>query len=117
MLHDERIPLLQRYIRFIVYFGCIHPFPDSNGKVYMLLGDLFLLKQGIQPPYYAKYKRENEALVYGCQNAYFLDRQRDVSIFYPLLVEAYAGCGFVFQPTTLPATDLPARSDVSFSLP
>jgi len=95
MLHDERIPLLQRYIRFIVDFGCIHPFPDSNGKVYMLLGDLFLLKQGIQPPYYAKYKQENERLIYGLYDCYFLDSQRDISVFYTVVDGAYAGCGLV----------------------
>ncbi|MFZ2854541.1 MAG: Fic family protein [Rhodocyclaceae bacterium] len=92
-LHDEEIPLVQRYIRFVADFGRIHPFPDSNGKVYMLLGDLFLLKHGIHPPYYAKYKLENEALVYGLYDRYFLDPQRDVSIFYPVVAKAYEGHG------------------------
>lgn len=95
MLHDERIPLLQRYIRLIVDLIHIHPFPDSNGKVAMLIGDLFLLVQGIHPPYYAKYKRENEPLVYGLYDDYFLNPQRDVSILYPLVVKAYEGCGLV----------------------
>lgn len=89
ILHDEQIPLLQRYIRFIVDFGRIHPFADSNGKMYMLLGDLFLLKQGIQPPYYAKYKQQNEQLIYGLYDGYFLDSQRDISVFYPVLAKAY----------------------------
>lgn len=109
LIHDERVPLFQRYSRLILDFGCIHPFPDGNGKTYMLLGDLFLLKQGIQPPYYAKCKQENEARIYGLYDDYFLDSQRDVSILYPLLVEAYAGCGLVLPPPALPATDLPAQ--------
>ncbi len=91
MLHDEQVPLLQRYIRFIVDLIRIHPFADSNGKVAMLLGDLLLLKQGIQPPYYAKYKQENERLIYGLYDCYFLDSQRDISIFYPVLAKAYEG--------------------------
>lgn len=110
LIHDERIPIFERYIRLIVDLIHIHPFPDSNGKVAMLLGDLLLLKHGIHPPYYAKYKQENKALVYGRQNAYFLYSQRDVSIFYPLLVEAYAGCGLALPPTALPATGLPAQA-------
>lgn len=110
LIHDERVPLFERYIRLIVDLIHIHPFPDCNGKVAMLLGDLFLLTQDIQPPYYAKYKQENKALVYGRQNAYFLDSQRDVSILYPLLVEAYAGCCLALPPTALPATNLPAQA-------
>jgi len=95
ILHDDQVPLFQRYIRFIIDLIHIHPFPDSNGKVAMLLGDLFLLKQGIHPPYYAKYKLENEPLVYGLYDDYFLDTQRDISILYPVVVGAYAGCGLV----------------------
>ena len=95
ILHDERIPLLQRYIRFVVDLIHIHPFPDSNGKVAMLLGDLFLLMQGIHPPYFAKYKLENEPLVYGLYDGYFLDAQRDISVLYNVVVKAYEGCGLV----------------------
>ena len=88
-LHDEGIPLVQRYIRFIIDLIHIHPFPDSNGKVAMLLGDLFLLKHGTHPPYYAKYKSENEPPIYELYDRYFLDPQRDISIFYPVVAKAY----------------------------
>lgn len=101
LLHDERIPLFTRYSRFILDFGYIHPFPDGNGKTYMLLGYLFLLKQNIKPPYFARFKWVNESLVYGLYDDYLLDRQRDISIFYPVLSKAYAMCGFdlVFDET------------------
>jgi hypothetical protein len=109
VLHDENVPLFNRYIRLIVDLIFIHPFPDSNGKVAMLLGDLFLLKKGIHPPYYAKYKRENEPLVYGLYDDYFLGPRLDISLLFPLVVGAYAGCGLVPQTAVLPDSDLPAR--------
>lgn len=75
----------------------------------MLLGDLFLLKKGIQPPYYAKYKRKNEPLVYGLYDDYFLGPRLDISLLFPVVVGAYAGSGLVPQTAVLPASDLPAR--------
>jgi len=104
VLHDERISLFLRYIRLIVDLNHIHPFPDSNGKVAMLLGDLFLLVQGVHPPYYAKYKRENEPLVYGLYDDYFLDARRDISILYSVVAGAYAGSGLVHQTILLSGT-------------
>ena len=91
VLHNEQIPLFQRYLHLIVDLSYIHPFPDSNGKVAMTLGDLFLLKQGVQPPYFAKYKWENEPEIYGLYDEYFLSEQKDISIFYPLLLKVYEG--------------------------
>ena len=92
MLHNEQIPLFQRYLHLIVDLIHIHPFPESNGKVAMTLGDLFLAKQGIQPPYFAKYKWENGPEIYGLYDEYFLREQKDISIFYPLLQKVYDGC-------------------------
>jgi Fic family protein len=55
-LHDPAQPLFQRYLHFMFELMVIHPFPDSNGKAALALGDLFLLKQSLHPPYFAKYK-------------------------------------------------------------
>jgi len=89
LLYDERAPLFQRYFRFILDLAEIHPFPDGNGKLAMLLGDLFLLKEGIHPPYFAKYKWESEQEIYELAERYSRDPQRDISIFYPWALNAY----------------------------
>ncbi|MDO8310481.1 MAG: Fic family protein [Sideroxyarcus sp.] len=91
LLHDERTPLFQRYFRFMLDLTEIHPFPDGNGKLTALLGDLYLLKQDIQPPYFAKYKCENEEEFYELAERYSHNPQRDISIFYPVAVRAYEG--------------------------
>lgn len=89
LLHDERAPLFQRYFRFMLDLTEIHPFPDGNGKLAALLGDLYLLKQGIHPPFFAKYKWENEEEFYELAERYSHNPQRDISIFYPVAVRAY----------------------------
>jgi len=89
LLHDKRFPLFQRYLRFVLDLTEIHPFLDGNGKLAMLLGDLFLLKQGIHPPYFAKYRWENEREIFELAERYSCDPQRDISIFYPWAVKAY----------------------------
>lgn len=89
LFHDEQIPVFQRYFRLMIDLTLIHPFPDGNGKLAMLLGDLFLLKQGIHPPYFAKYKWENEQEIYELAERYSQDPQRDISIFYPWALKAY----------------------------
>lgn len=89
LLHDERHPLFQRYFRFMLDLTAIHPFPDGNGKLAALLGDLYLLKQGIHPPYFARYKWENEWEFYELAEQYSLNSQRDISIFYPVAVKEY----------------------------
>lgn len=89
LLHDKRHPLFQRYFRFMLDLTAIHPFPDGNGKLAALLGDLYLLKQGIHPPYFARYKWENEWEFYELAEQYSLNTQRDISIFYPVAVKEY----------------------------
>lgn len=115
LLHDEQTPIFQRYFRFMLDFTEIHPFADSNGKLSLLLDDLFLLKQGIQPPYFSGYKWENEREFYELAERYSLDSQRDISIFYPLAVRAYASCNLVAScnletiPAPVPEPSLPDR--------
>jgi len=103
LLHDERAPLFQRYFRFMLDLTEIHPFPDGNGKLAALLGDLYLLKQGIHPPYFAKCKWANESEFYELAERHSLDPQRDVSIFYPLALRAYEGPS-AGLPGVVPAT-------------
>ena len=93
-LHDPSAPLFARYLRFMIDLTLIHPFPDSNGKVAWLLGDLFLLRQGVLPPYFARFPWENEAGYYQALWRYRHDPQRDIAIFYPALLRLYADCGF-----------------------
>lgn len=89
LLHDESVPLFQRYFRFMLDLTEIHPFPDGNGKLAALLGDLYLLKQRIHPPFFAKYKWENEPEFYELAEQYSNNPQRDISIFYSVAVRAY----------------------------
>lgn len=89
MLHDDSAPLLQRYFRFMLDLTSIHPFPDGNGRLAILLGDMFLLKRGMTPLYFARYKWANEWEFYELAERYSNDPARDISIFYPLAVRGY----------------------------
>lgn len=89
-IEDEQTPIMERYIRLIVDLIHIHPFADGNGKVAMTLGDLFLLKRGLRPPLYTRYKSLHEMRVYGIYDEYFLDPKHDIAMCYPLVIEAYA---------------------------
>ncbi|MHB1014871.1 MAG: Fic family protein, partial [Desulfurivibrionaceae bacterium] len=92
-LHDKRGLLFHRYIQFMFDLQVLHPFLDSNGKVGLLLGDLFLLKQGLHPPYISRYwwssKQELDARVAYCAKS----PEQNVSIFYPEVLRLYAECG------------------------
>lgn len=88
-LHDGQSALFQRYMQFMLDLNQIHPFLDSNGKLILLLGDLFLLKHGKQPPYFACFRWENEADCYRLLKQYRLDPQREIAIFYPPLLRLY----------------------------
>lgn len=89
LLHDDQIPLLHRYLQFVFDLMLIHPFLDSNGKVAMLLGDIFLLRQGVLPPYIAKHRSENMQESNELRQRYTLDQYRDISIYYPVLIKMY----------------------------
>ena len=93
VLHDEKLALFQRYLHLIVDLMHLHPFPDNNGKVAMLLGDLFLLKHGIQPANFAQYKWANEQGFYQLLDRYFLNPARDISIFFRVVLKCYGDCG------------------------
>lgn len=109
-LHDVNAPLFSRYLRFMIDLTMIHPFPDSNGKMAYLLGDLFLLRQGFLPPYFARFRWENEAVYYQTLESYRHDPQRDISIFYPALLQLYAECGFTPAPEYQVLTTLLAEA-------
>ena len=92
-LYDEKAPLFHRYIQFMFDFATLHPFTDSNGKMALVLGDLFLLKQGVQPPYFAKYWwLDKEALSVRAAQ-YVKDPERDVSGLYSVVLSLYAERG------------------------
>lgn len=89
-LHDEAIPLFHRYLQSMFDFTAMHPFPDSNGKMALLLGDLFLVKQGVHPPYFAKYRWLDKEALYRQAEYYASDPQRDVSGLYSVVLRLYA---------------------------
>ncbi len=88
-LHEAQAPLFQRYFRFMLGLTLIHPFPDSNGKLARLLGELFLLKQGVRPPCFARYESDNKQEIAALAEDYTIDPQRDISIFYPVAIKRY----------------------------
>jgi hypothetical protein len=92
-LHDEGVPLFQRYIQSMFEFTAIHPFPDSNGKIALVLGDLFLLKQGIHPPFFAKYRWQNKDALYSEAARFSIGAERDISGVYSVVLGLYAECG------------------------
>jgi len=87
-LHAATTPLFERYLHFMFDFTVIHPFPDNNGKVALALGDLFLLKQGIQPPCFARYRWTHKADLYGLAERYAQGLSR-LDELYPVLLELY----------------------------
>lgn len=96
-LHDEGVPLFHRYIQFMFDLTLIHPFPDSNGKVVLVLADLFLLKQGLHPPYFAKYLCSNKQELHARAEQYraecSIDPQRHIAGLYPVVLSLYEECG------------------------
>lgn len=96
-LHDEGTPLFQRYLQSMFDLTAMHPFPDSNGKLALLLGDLYLLKQGLHPPYFAKYRWMDKEALYQRAEHYAADPQRDLSGMYPVVLRLYAEADFVLD--------------------
>lgn len=88
-LHDAQVPLFRRYCRFMLDLTMIHPFPDSNGKLARILGEVFLLKQGIFPPCFTLYESENKQEIANLAECYLFDSERDISIFYPIVIKRY----------------------------
>lgn len=97
-LHDEGAPLFQRYIQTMFELTAIHPFPDNNGKIALLLGDLFLLKRGLHPPFFAKYRWQNKAALYGRAERFVTEPMHDVSDVYPVVLGLYVECGLGLAP-------------------
>ena len=91
-LHDEGAPLFQRYIKCMLDLTVLHPFPDSNGKVGLVLGDLFLLKQGLHPPFFSKYWWLSKQALDARVGQYVKKPEYDISGFYPLVLGLYAEC-------------------------
>ena len=89
-LHNEGAPLFQRYIQFMFDLQIMHPFPDSNGKMGLLLGDLFLLKHEVHPPFISKYwwssKDVLDTQVARCAES----KQCDFSGFYAVVLKLYS---------------------------
>lgn len=100
-VHDGQAPLFKQYLHLMLDLAKIHPFQNGNGRVALLIGDLFLLKHGVQPPYFARYKYENIQECLQLVERYRFDPQQDISIFYSPTIRLYADCGFVphFQST------------------
>lgn len=97
ILHNNDFSIFQRYFQFLLDFSEIHPFLDGNGKIALMLGDLFLLKQGVQPPYFAKYRWEHGKEIFELAEQHSKDPSRDVSRFFPLMLQAYRDIGFSLQ--------------------
>ncbi len=93
VLHEQSLPMFLRYMQFMLEFTVFHPFPDNNGKVVMLLGDLFLLKQGIHPPFFSKCKWWQEQKLMTLLLRYKQDGNRDISHFYPMIIDLYTELG------------------------
>ncbi|MDP1606154.1 MAG: Fic family protein [Rhodocyclaceae bacterium] len=92
-LHDEAVPLFQRYIQTMFDFTETHPFPDGNGKMALVIGDLYLLKLGLHPPYFAKYRWSDKKALYSRAERYATDTSRDISDLYPVVLRLYEECG------------------------
>ena len=91
-IYDSSLSPFERYFKLMLKLTLIHPFPDSNGKLARLLGELFLLKQGIHPVFLALYETENKTEISELAERYITDPQLDISIFYPVAIKRYQAC-------------------------
>ncbi len=82
--------IYKKVIQFFLTFTEIHPFPDDNGKIWLMLVDLILIKNGIYPFFMSSFKQGNERRFYEMVQEYSHWSEKSMTPFYIMIAESYA---------------------------
>ena len=85
---DEYI--YKKIIQFFLTFTEIHPFPDDNGKIGLMLVDLILIKNGVFPFFMSSFKQGNERRFYEMVQEYSHGAEKNMIPFYVMVAESYS---------------------------
>ncbi|MDD5197469.1 MAG: Fic family protein [Candidatus Gracilibacteria bacterium] len=89
-LYDGNEDIYTKVIRFFLTFTEIHPFPDDNGKIGLMLVDLILIKHGIYPFFMTWFKSRNKWRFYEMLQEYSHGTAKNLAPFYTMIEESYA---------------------------
>lgn len=88
-LHNPGEDIYIKVIRFFLTFTEIHPFPDDNGKIWMMLVDLILIKHGIYPFFMTWFKSRHKWRFYEMLQTYSHGTEKDLTPFFTMMEESY----------------------------
>ncbi|MCK9272257.1 Fic family protein [Candidatus Gracilibacteria bacterium] len=88
-IENSEINIYERCIKFFLTFTEIHPFPDDNGKIAMMIVDFLLVKNDLYPFFMSSYKNRNERYFYEIIQEYSHGSEKNLDIFYKLIIEGY----------------------------
>lgn len=89
-LHEWNGYIYKKVIQFFLTFTEIHPFPDDNGKIGLILADLILIKNDLYPFFISSFKRTNKKRFYEMIQEYSHGPEKDMIPFYIMIGESYA---------------------------
>ncbi|PJC56638.1 hypothetical protein CO024_01925 [Candidatus Gracilibacteria bacterium CG_4_9_14_0_2_um_filter_38_7] len=89
-LHEGNENIYKKVIQLFLTFTEIHPFPDDNGKIGMMLADLILIKNDIYPFFMSSFKLANKQRFYEMIQEYSHGSEKDMVPFYAMIAESYA---------------------------
>lgn len=82
--------IYDKSIKFFLTFTEIHPFPDDNWKIWMIMSDLILIKNDIFPFFMSHYKMRNERKFYEIIHDYSHWKNTSLQPFYAMILESYS---------------------------
>ena len=89
-LHEWNGYIYKKIIQFFLTFTEIHPFPDDNGKIGLMLVDLILIKNDLYPFFMSSFKWTHGRRFYGMIQEYSHGAEKDMIPFYLMIGESYA---------------------------
>lgn len=89
-LHEWNGYVYKKIIQFFLTFTEIHPFPDDNGKIGLILVDLILIKNDIYPFFMSSFKWAHARRFYEMIQEYSHGSKKDMIPFYIMIGESYA---------------------------
>lgn len=82
--------IYNKSILFFLNFTQIHPFPDDNWKIWMIMTDLILIKNNISPFFMSHYKMRNKRKFFEIIQDYSHWKNTSLKPFYEMILESYS---------------------------
>ena len=82
--------IYEKWIKFFLTFTEIHPFPDDNGKIAMMIVDFLLVKNDLYPFFMSSYKERNGRYFYEMIQEYSHGSEKNLTPFYEMILESYS---------------------------